>query len=191
MLTETTELRDRLEYNTAYFRKNMTAAGFDIARRSSRSFRSCCMMPFSPSSSPPASWKKGFTSSDSSSRRTKRAGPDPCSAQRGPYPGAPRPGDCGLYESGGTGCAEVKRGSSQRIRDQDNPVFYEFSWGRTVKLYLKIRWFAMRSNTSLLYSFSSDGLILPRILLNFPNNFWTLQNGCMKKFMLCLMAGCW
>lgn len=30
MLTETTELRDRLEYNTAYFRKNMTAAGFDI-----------------------------------------------------------------------------------------------------------------------------------------------------------------
>src|SRR5215210_5137990 len=30
MLTETTELRDRLEYNTVYFRRNMTAAGFDI-----------------------------------------------------------------------------------------------------------------------------------------------------------------
>src|ERR1700733_5719278 len=30
MLSETTELRDKLEYNTQYFRKNMTAAGFDI-----------------------------------------------------------------------------------------------------------------------------------------------------------------
>ncbi len=30
MLSETTELRDRLESNTEYFRKNMTAAGFDI-----------------------------------------------------------------------------------------------------------------------------------------------------------------
>ena len=30
MLTETTELRDRLEYNTKYFREKMTAAGFDI-----------------------------------------------------------------------------------------------------------------------------------------------------------------
>ncbi|HVX50623.1 MAG TPA: glycine C-acetyltransferase [Chitinophagaceae bacterium] len=30
MLTETTELRDKLEYNTQYFRKQMTAAGFDI-----------------------------------------------------------------------------------------------------------------------------------------------------------------
>ncbi len=30
MLTETTELRDKLEYNTQYFRNNMTAAGFDI-----------------------------------------------------------------------------------------------------------------------------------------------------------------
>ena len=30
MLTETTELRDRLEYNTKYFRSKMTAAGFDI-----------------------------------------------------------------------------------------------------------------------------------------------------------------
>ena len=30
MLSETTELRDRLESNTHYFRKNMTAAGFDI-----------------------------------------------------------------------------------------------------------------------------------------------------------------
>lgn len=30
MLTETTELRDRLEYNTRYFRNKMTAAGFDI-----------------------------------------------------------------------------------------------------------------------------------------------------------------
>lgn len=30
MLTETTELRDKLEYNTRYFRENMTAAGFDI-----------------------------------------------------------------------------------------------------------------------------------------------------------------
>jgi glycine C-acetyltransferase len=30
MLSETTELRDRLEFNTAYFRKEMTAAGFDI-----------------------------------------------------------------------------------------------------------------------------------------------------------------
>lgn len=30
MLTETTELRDRLEYNTTYFRKKMTEAGFDI-----------------------------------------------------------------------------------------------------------------------------------------------------------------
>lgn len=30
MLTETTELRDKLEYNTTYFRKKMTAAGFDI-----------------------------------------------------------------------------------------------------------------------------------------------------------------
>jgi glycine C-acetyltransferase len=30
MLTETTELRDKLEYNTQYFRTNMTAAGFDI-----------------------------------------------------------------------------------------------------------------------------------------------------------------
>ncbi len=30
MLTETTELRDKLEYNTKYFRDNMTAAGFDI-----------------------------------------------------------------------------------------------------------------------------------------------------------------
>ncbi len=30
MLTETTELRDRLEYNTNYFRMQMTEAGFDI-----------------------------------------------------------------------------------------------------------------------------------------------------------------
>ncbi len=30
MLTETTELRDKLEYNTKYFRDKMTAAGFDI-----------------------------------------------------------------------------------------------------------------------------------------------------------------
>lgn len=30
MLSETTELRDRLEFNTGYFRKAMTAAGFDI-----------------------------------------------------------------------------------------------------------------------------------------------------------------
>ena len=30
MLTETTELRDKLEYNTTYFRKKMTDAGFDI-----------------------------------------------------------------------------------------------------------------------------------------------------------------
>lgn len=30
MLSETTELRDRLEWNTKYFRENMTAAGFDI-----------------------------------------------------------------------------------------------------------------------------------------------------------------
>jgi len=30
MLTETTELRDRLEFNTKYFRDKMTAAGFDI-----------------------------------------------------------------------------------------------------------------------------------------------------------------
>ena len=30
MLTETTELRDKLEYNTQYFRKHMTEAGFDI-----------------------------------------------------------------------------------------------------------------------------------------------------------------
>lgn len=30
MLSETTELRDRLEFNTKYFREKMTAAGFDI-----------------------------------------------------------------------------------------------------------------------------------------------------------------
>ena len=30
LLSETTELRDRLEYNTSYFRKKMTEAGFDI-----------------------------------------------------------------------------------------------------------------------------------------------------------------
>ena len=30
MLSQTTELRDKLEYNTAYFRKKMTEAGFDI-----------------------------------------------------------------------------------------------------------------------------------------------------------------
>ncbi len=30
LLTETTELRDKLEYNTIYFREKMTAAGFDI-----------------------------------------------------------------------------------------------------------------------------------------------------------------
>ena len=30
MLTKTTELRDKLEYNTNYFRKKMTEAGFDI-----------------------------------------------------------------------------------------------------------------------------------------------------------------
>ena len=30
MLTETTELRDKLEYNTQYFRNKMTEAGFDI-----------------------------------------------------------------------------------------------------------------------------------------------------------------
>jgi glycine C-acetyltransferase len=30
MLSETTALRDKLEYNTKYFRENMTAAGFDI-----------------------------------------------------------------------------------------------------------------------------------------------------------------
>ena len=30
MLTETTELRDKLEYNTKYFRKKMSDAGFDI-----------------------------------------------------------------------------------------------------------------------------------------------------------------
>ncbi len=30
MLSETTELRDRLEWNTSYFREKMTAAGFDI-----------------------------------------------------------------------------------------------------------------------------------------------------------------
>ena len=32
MLTETTELRDKLEYNTKYFRTKMTEAGFDIKR---------------------------------------------------------------------------------------------------------------------------------------------------------------
>src|SRR4029077_11645168 len=30
MLTETTALRDKLEYNTQYFRAKMTEAGFDI-----------------------------------------------------------------------------------------------------------------------------------------------------------------
>jgi glycine C-acetyltransferase len=30
MLTETTELRDKLERNTKYFREKITAAGFDI-----------------------------------------------------------------------------------------------------------------------------------------------------------------
>jgi glycine C-acetyltransferase len=30
MLTETTALRDKLEWNTKYFREKMTAAGFDI-----------------------------------------------------------------------------------------------------------------------------------------------------------------
>jgi glycine C-acetyltransferase len=30
LLSETTELRDQLEYNTRYFRENMTEAGFDI-----------------------------------------------------------------------------------------------------------------------------------------------------------------
>ena len=30
LLTESTELRDRLEENTQYFRQQMTAAGFDI-----------------------------------------------------------------------------------------------------------------------------------------------------------------
>ncbi|HSB93013.1 MAG TPA: glycine C-acetyltransferase, partial [Flavitalea sp.] len=30
LLSETTELRDKLEYNTAYFRKKMTESGFDI-----------------------------------------------------------------------------------------------------------------------------------------------------------------
>ena len=30
MLSETTELRDKLEYNTKYFRSKMTEAGFDI-----------------------------------------------------------------------------------------------------------------------------------------------------------------
>src|SRR4029079_8540139 len=30
MLTETTELRDQLEYNTKYFRTKMTEAGFEI-----------------------------------------------------------------------------------------------------------------------------------------------------------------
>ena len=30
MLIETTELRDKLEYNTKYFRTKMTEAGFDI-----------------------------------------------------------------------------------------------------------------------------------------------------------------
>nr|HPI79744.1 aminotransferase class I/II-fold pyridoxal phosphate-dependent enzyme [Cyclobacteriaceae bacterium] len=30
MLTETTDLRDKLEKNTKYFREKMTAAGFDI-----------------------------------------------------------------------------------------------------------------------------------------------------------------
>ena len=30
MLTETTQLRDKLEYNTKYFRSKMTEAGFDI-----------------------------------------------------------------------------------------------------------------------------------------------------------------
>ena len=30
MLTQTTDLRDKLEYNTRYFREKMTAAGFDI-----------------------------------------------------------------------------------------------------------------------------------------------------------------
>ena len=32
MLTETTELRDKLEYNTNYFREKMAAAGFDIKK---------------------------------------------------------------------------------------------------------------------------------------------------------------
>lgn len=32
MLTETTELRDKLEWNTQYFRKGMTEAGFDIPK---------------------------------------------------------------------------------------------------------------------------------------------------------------
>src|SRR5690606_31948809 len=30
MLSETTDLRDKLEFNTKYFREKMTAAGFDI-----------------------------------------------------------------------------------------------------------------------------------------------------------------
>ncbi len=32
LLSETTELRDKLEWNTKYFRKNMAAAGFDIPK---------------------------------------------------------------------------------------------------------------------------------------------------------------
>jgi len=32
LLTETTQLRDKLEWNTLYFRKNMAAAGFDIPK---------------------------------------------------------------------------------------------------------------------------------------------------------------
>jgi len=32
MLSETTELRDQLEYNTSYFRSKMTEAGFDIKK---------------------------------------------------------------------------------------------------------------------------------------------------------------
>lgn len=32
LLTESTELRDKLEWNTQYFRKNMAAAGFDIPK---------------------------------------------------------------------------------------------------------------------------------------------------------------
>lgn len=45
LLSSTTELRDRLEENTLYFKKHIKAAGFDIKPGDSLLFRLCCTMP--------------------------------------------------------------------------------------------------------------------------------------------------
>jgi glycine C-acetyltransferase len=99
MLSETTELRDKLEFNTKYFRTRMTEAGFDIK----------------PGEHPivPIMLYDAVLAADFAARLLqegiyvigfffpvvpKGTGPHPCTAECSAQPAAPRPGHRCLYQ---------------------------------------------------------------------------------------------